>query len=78
MKKLRASCAVLTLLIMLSFSAMGGHIHTDAVPTPTPTPESARASASGGTPTDTAETATLSDTLLAEITLSILQLLSVF
>jgi hypothetical protein len=71
MKKIRAICAALTLLIMLSFSAMGGHIHTDAVPTPTPTPTPEFATASES---DSAE----SETLLAEITVSILQLLSVF
>jgi len=78
MKKIRAICAVLMLLTMLSFSAMGGHIHTNAVPTPTPSPESATAWESGETRTDTAEGATVSDNLLAEITVNILQLLSVF
>jgi hypothetical protein len=71
MKKIRAMCAALTLLIMLSFSTMGGHIHTDAVPTPTPTPTPEFAASE---PDSEAET----DTLLAEITVSILQLLSVF
>ena len=78
MTTLRKLCAATTLLFALSLSTLAGTIHTDAVPPPPPPPTSALAVE----PTDTAvpvtETASDTESLIAEITLSVLQLLSVF
>jgi hypothetical protein len=74
MKKLQQLCAATTLLFVLSLSALAGNIHTNVVDPPPPPPESATTTESGLSSTDTA---TESNTLLTEITLSLLQLLSV-
>ena len=78
MKKLREVCAAAALLIMLSLPAMGGHIHTDAVPPPPPPPESAIAPDMGEASGGSADSGLESDTLLTEIIVSTLRLLSVF
>jgi hypothetical protein len=78
MKKLQQLCAATTLLLVLSLSALAGNIHTDAVPSPPPPPASATATEPGEIGTGGAESAIESETLLTEITLSLLQLLSVF
>jgi hypothetical protein len=79
MKNVREICAAVVLLIMLSLPVMGGHIHTDAIPPPPPPPPvSATVVEPGDTATGNAEGAIESETLLTEITVSILQLLSVF
>ncbi len=78
MKKLREICAAAALLIILSFPAMAGHIHTDAVPPPPPPPESAIATDMGEPSGGGANSGLESDTLLTEIIVSTLQLLSVF
>jgi hypothetical protein len=76
MKKLQNLCAASALLFVMSLSALAGDIHTNAVPPP-PLPESAtttRLVESGVV----SETTVDSDSLVTEITLSLLQLLSVF
>jgi hypothetical protein len=79
MTTLRKLCAATTLLFALSLSTSAGTIHTDAVPPPPPPPPT---SAMTVEPTNTAvpvtETAGDTESLIAEITLSVLQLLSVF
>jgi hypothetical protein len=78
MKKLQQLCAATMLLFVLSLSALAGNIHTNAVnPPPPPPPESATTTEPGHITTDSAENPTESNTLITEITLSILQLLSV-
>ena len=76
MKKLREICAAAALLIILSLPALGGHIHTDAVPPPPPPPDSALSIDVGEPSGGSAESEV--DTLLTEIIVSTLQLLSVF
>ena len=76
MKKLREICAAAALLIILSLPAMGGHIHTNAVPPPPPPPDSAL-SIDVGEPSG-GSTESEVDTLLTEFIVSTLQLLSVF
>jgi hypothetical protein len=78
MKKVRETCAAVALLILLSLPAMGGHIHTDAVPPPPPPPESATVSEPDENASGSTESAFESETLFTDITVSILQLLSVF
>ena len=75
MTTLRKLCAATTLLVAFSLPTLAGTIHTDAVPPPPP-----QTSATAVEPTDTTVTETTSDTesLIAEITLSVLQLLPVF
>ncbi len=77
MKKLQQLCAATTLLLVLSLPALGGNIHTDAVPPPPPPPASATATEPGEITTGGAESTIESETLLTEITLSLL-LFSVF
>jgi hypothetical protein len=81
MKRLQQLCAATTLLCVLSVSALAGNIHTNAVDPPPPPPESATITEPGhiGTDATTDPTQNLieSNTLVAEITLSLLQLLSV-
>lgn len=79
MKKVQQLCAATALLFVLSLSAFGGNIHTDAVPPPPPPPDSATAiSGTGEISTGVTESTVESETLIAEITLTIVQLLSVF
>jgi len=77
MKKLRVLCAATALLIALSMPAVAGHIHTDAIPPPPPPPASVTATEPGEISTGGTESAIESDSLITEITLSLLQLLSV-
>jgi hypothetical protein len=74
MKTLRKLCAATTLLFVLSLSALAGTIHTDAVPPPPPPP----ASAMTVEPNETTVPVTETESLISKITLSLLQLLSVF
>lgn len=76
MKKLKQLCAATVLLFVLSLSALAGNIHTNVVDPPPP-PESATITESGLSSTDTATDSNEANTLLTEITLSLLQLLSV-
>lgn len=82
MKRIQEVCAAMMLLFVLTGSALAGHITTDAVPPPPPPPASATATAPGHITTDAAsnstESAIESEPLLTELTLSLLQLLSVF
>lgn len=77
MKKLQQLCAATTLLFVLSLSALAGNIHTNVVDPPPPPPESATTTEPGHITTDSTENLTESNTLITEITLSLLQLLSV-
>ena len=77
MKKLQQLCAATTLLFVLSLSALAGDIHTNVVNPPPPPPESATTTEPGHITTDSTENPTESNTLITEITLSLLQLLSV-
>jgi len=76
MKHLRKLCAAMTLIFVLSLYALAGEIHTNVVSPPPPA--SATTTEPGDITTDGTESATQSETLLTEITLSLLQLLSVF
>ena len=83
MKHLQKLCAAVTLLVVLSFSARAGEITTWGVaPPPPPPPASATATEPGDITTDATGTGTEStiesETLLTELTLSLLQLLTVF
>jgi hypothetical protein len=77
MKKLQQLCAATTLLFVLSLSALAGNIHTNVVDPPPPPPESVTTTESGLSSTDTAMDSNEANTLYTEITLSLLQLLSV-
>lgn len=80
MKTLRKLCAAVTLLLVLSLSAIGGEISTDVVKPPPP-PAGATATVmepgeiNSDAPKSTIESA---PGLLSEITLSFLRLLAVF
>jgi hypothetical protein len=80
MKHLQKLCAAVTLLVVLSFSARAGEITTWGVAPPPPA--SATATEPGNITTDATdngtESAMGSESLLTELTLSLLQLLSVF
>ena len=78
MKKLQQLCAATMLLSVLSLSALAGNIHTNVVNPPPPPPESATTTEPGLSSTDTTIDSNESNTLITEITLSLLQLLSVF
>ena len=77
MKRLQQLCAAAMLLFVLSLSAFAGNIHTNVVDPPPPPAESATSTESGLSNTDAATDAKEANTLLTEITLSLLQLLSV-
>ena len=79
MRKLQQLTAATTLLFVLSLSALAGNIHTNAVSPPPPPPASATAkSEPDEILTGTTESGVESETLITEIALNILQLLSVF
>ena len=83
MKHLQKLCAAVALLVVLSFSARAGEITTWGVaPPPPPPPASATATEPGDITTDVTgngtESTIESETLLTELTLSLLQVLSVF
>jgi hypothetical protein len=76
MTTLRKLCAATTLLFALSLPALAGTIHTDFVPPPPPA--SAQAVEPNETTAPVTETTSETESLITEITLSVLQLLSVF
>lgn len=83
MKHLQKLCAAVALLVVLSFSARAGEITTWGVaPPPPPPPASATATESGDITTaatgNGTESIIESEPLLTELTLSLLQVLSVF
>jgi len=78
MTTLRKLCAATTLLFVLALSVSAGTIHTDAVPPPPPPPTSAMAVEPNDTAVPVTETTSETENLIAGITLSVLQLLSVF
>jgi hypothetical protein len=74
MKRIQKLCAATMLLLVLTGSVLAGHITTDRVPPPPPPPASAMVAETDETTTDgIAE----SESVLTEITLSLLQLLFV-
>jgi hypothetical protein len=77
MKKLREICAAAALLIILSLPALGGHIHTDAVPPPPPPPPDSARTIGVAEPSGSSAESEI-EILLTEIIVSTLQLLSVF
>jgi hypothetical protein len=77
MKRIQELCAATTLLFVLSLSAFAGEIHTNVVDPPPPPPASARATASDEATTDGIQSTTDYETLIPEITMSVLQLLLV-
>jgi hypothetical protein len=80
MKKIQQLCAATTLLFVLTVSALGGHITTGVADPPPPPPQSATATEPGHITTDATDSTqnlSESDTLVVDITLSLLQLLSV-
>jgi hypothetical protein len=80
MKKIQELCTALVLVFVLTGSAVAGHIGTDAVPPPPPPPDaSAIIAQPDDTPTDgTVSPIAESESLVIEITLGLLQLLSLF
>ena len=80
MKHLRKLCTAVTLLFVLSLSAHAGEITIwgAAPPPPPPPPASATATESGEITNWGTQSSVESDTLVTEVTLSILQLLPVF
>jgi hypothetical protein len=79
MKTLQQLCGVTTLLFVLSLSTRAGNIHTNVVGPPPP-PASATTTEPGHITDPTSngtESAIESESLLTELTLSLLQLLSV-
>ena len=79
MKHLRNLCAAVTLTFVLSLSARAGEITTWGVaPPPPPPPASATANDPGEITIWGTQSSHESETLVTEITLSILQLLPVF
>jgi hypothetical protein len=81
MKDLQKLCAAVTLIVVLSLSARAGEITTWGVTAPPP-PASATATEPGHIGTDATNTGTESgiesEALVTQLTLSLLQLLSVF
>jgi hypothetical protein len=79
MRKIQELCAAMTLLMFVSVSIVAGEISTGVVSPPPPPPASATIKAPGeiGTGAAAEPTPTESETLLIEITLSVLQLLLV-
>ena len=77
MKKLQQLCAATTLLFVLSLPVLAGTIHTNVVDPPPP-PASATATKPDSNTTHGTQTPVESETLITEITLSLLQLLLVF
>lgn len=79
MKKIQELCAAMTLLIFVSVSALAGEITTGVVSPPPPPPASATVTEPIPIGTDAATEPMQGEpgTLLTEITLSLLQLLSV-
>jgi hypothetical protein len=76
MKKLQQLCAATTLLFVLSLSVLAGNIHTNVVDPPPPPPEAATTTEPELSSPDTTTGSNESNTLITEITLSLLQLLS--
>lgn len=77
MKRIQKLCAAAMLLLVLTGSVLAGHITTDAVPPPPPPPASAMVAETDQTTSDGMQTVAESESVLTEITLSLLHLLSV-
>jgi hypothetical protein len=77
MKRFQGLCAATTLLFVLTGSALAGEITTGAVSPPPPPSASAIITEPCDTTTDEAGSAPQADSWFSEITLSLVQLLSV-
>lgn len=77
MKKIHELAAAITLLVLFSISAPAGEISTNVVSPPPPPPASAITTAPSEISIGATASTVESDTLLTEITLSLLQLLAV-
>ena len=77
MKTLRSFCAAASLILMLSLPTMAGDIPIWGI-APPPPPASATATEPGDIPAGGTQSSFESEALVTEITLSFLQLLSVF
>ncbi len=77
MKKIQQLCAATTLLFVFSLSVAAGEIHTNAVQPPPQPSASETAMELNAATTDETQSASEYETLITEITLSVLQLLSV-
>ena len=78
MKTLRKLCAVVTLIFALSLPALAGDITTMVVPPPPPPSASAKATEPRDVDSGEIQGAVESESLITELTLTIMQLLSVF
>ncbi len=78
MKTLQRLCAATILLFVLSLSAVAGDITTNVVSPPPPPPAATYATEPGDIGTGETQNSLVQKDLLTEITLSLLQLLSVF
>jgi len=76
MRKLKQLCTATSLLFVLSLSALAGDIHTDFAPPPPPA--STLATLPGDQTNDGTQDPVESESLITEITLSLLRLLPVF
>lgn len=81
MKTFKQLCIAATLVFVLAVSALAGNIHTNVVDPPPPPTESATITEPGHIgaekPTDPTQNLVESNTLITQITLSLLQLLAV-
>ena len=77
MTTFRKKFAAITLVFVLSVSALAGTIHTDAVPPPPPPPAASMAIQPNESTAPVAGTASATGSLITEITLSFVQLFSV-
>jgi len=77
MKNLQKLCAAVTLISVLSLPVLAGEITTMAVPPPQP-PASAIATEPSDADSGEIQSPSESDSLITDLTLTILQLLSVF
>ena len=77
MERIQKLCVAATLLLVLSLSVLAGEIHTNVIEPPPPPPASATATQPGVTTIHTPQGASKYETLVTEITLSVLRLLSV-
>jgi hypothetical protein len=78
MRNFQKLCAAVTLIFVLSLPALAGEITTMAVPPPPPPSASAIVTEPNDIGSDEIQSPSESDRLITEVTLTILQLLSVF
>jgi hypothetical protein len=78
MKNLQTLCAVVALISVLSLPTLAGEITTMAVPPPPPPPAFTTATEPREIGPEVMQTPAESETLITEITLALMQLLTVF